>query len=131
MSKRNREKRDIHSVWRDYTSKLLTLLRTKAAGSIMLEESHMLGLIASSKSPEEHLARLHRYFHWDDITPTEPELLKMYQEEPSDALELWLERLQPSGITRQMTLREEIKADFEEMGKPVPPFVFGYQNQKP
>ena len=125
MSKRNREKREVNSVWRDYTSKLLQLLRTEEAGRIMLEESHMLGMIASSKSPEEHLQRLHRYINWYEITPTESKILEIYEEEPDDALELWVAQLQPSGIKRQTNQREEIEADIKEMGKPAPPFVFG------
>ena len=125
MSKRNRNKREVNTVWRDYTSKLLLLLRSEEAGSIMLEESHILGMIASSKSPEEHLQRLHRYINWYEITPTESKILEIYEEEPDDALELWVAQLQPSGIKRQTNQREEIEADIKEMGKPAPPFVFG------
>jgi hypothetical protein len=58
----------------------------------------MLGLIASSQSPEQHLQRLHRYIHWYKITPTEPNILENYAEEPDNALELRLAQLQPSGI---------------------------------
>ena len=78
-------------MWRDYTSKLLQLLKTEESGRLMLEESQMLGLIASSQSPEEHLQRLYRYIHWYEIAPTEPKILEIYEEEPDDALERgWL-----------------------------------------
>ncbi len=130
MSQRNRQKREVNTVWRDYTSKLLQLLRSKEAGSIMLEESHMLGMIASSQSPEQHLQRLHRYINWYEITPTEPKILEVYQNEPDDALELWLAQLQPSGIQRQTNQREETEADFKEMGKPAPDFVFGLSSRR-
>lgn len=130
MSKRNREKRTVNTVWHDYTSKLLELLRTKKAGSIMLEESHMLGMIASSQSPEQHLQRLHRYINWYEITPTEPNILEEYENDPDDALELWIAQLQPSGIKRQTNQREEIETDFKEMGEPAPAFVFGMTSRK-
>ena len=130
MSKRNREKRTVNTVWHDYTSKLLELLRTKESGSIMLEESHMLGMIASSQSPEQHLQRLHRYTNWYEITPTEPNILEEYENDPDDALELWIAQLQPSGIKRQTNQRKEIEADFKEMGRPAPAFVFGMTSRK-
>lgn len=79
MSQRNRQKREVNTFWRDYTSKLLQLLRSEKAGSIMLEESHMLGLIASSQSPEQHLQRLHRYIHWYEITPTYSRIMQRSQ----------------------------------------------------
>ncbi len=129
MSQRNRQKREVNTVWRDYTSKLLQLLRSEEAGSIMLEESHMLGLIASSQSPEQHLQRLHRYIHWDSIKPTEPKILEVYEDSPEDALELWIDQLQPTGSTRQTNHRQQVKADFETMSKPVPAFVFGYRGR--
>ncbi|MEY4530957.1 MAG: hypothetical protein RLZZ156_1678 [Deinococcota bacterium] len=130
MSKRNRQKREVNTVWHNYTSKLLQLLRTDEAGSIMLEESHMLGLIASSQSPEQHLERLNRYIHWFVVAPTEADLLKIYNEDKDDALELWFAKLQPSGIKRQTDQREEIEADFKEMGRPAPPFVFGLSSRR-
>ncbi len=125
MSKRNREKRELNTVWREYTSKLLQLLKTEESGTLMLEESQMLGLIASSQSPEQHLQRLNRYINWYKTTPTEPDLLEVYKEEPDDALDLWMTKLQPSGIKRQIIAREQIEEDYKSMGKKPPIHVFG------
>ena len=125
MSKRNRQKREVNTVWRDYTSKLLELLRSEAASEIMLEESHILGMIASSPTPEEHLRRVKRHINWFNTPPTEPELLKIYEDSDDNALEHWIHQLQPSGITRQAMAQAEIARDFANMDKPMPPLVFG------
>jgi hypothetical protein len=125
MSKRNREKREVNTVWRDYTSKLLQLLKTEESGTMMFEESQILGLIASSQSPEEHLQRLSRYINWYKITPTEPDLFEVYEDEPQDALDLWIAKLQPGGIERQIIARERIEDDYKSMGREPPIHVFG------